>query len=199
MFRIHYKILSMSLGAILILSLHTVGVFAATATSPDTQPPMTMPGHDMNHMNHGDMSPAPNMTPTSQPPAATGTHSSHGSDPAPESSNDATPAPDSSHDSSGHPEAPPSMATHEAAHQNPVSTGDHSSHNAAATEDAHSNNHGDGGQAAHTSANSHDTHNEAADNSVPWPVLYGFGGINLAVILVAGILKYTGLGRNGVK
>lgn len=46
---------------------------------------------------------------------------------------------------------------------------------------------------------SDDAQDEAADNSVPWPVLYGFGGLNLAVVLVAGGLKYTGLGRNGGK
>ncbi|MDU2065082.1 MAG: hypothetical protein E6713_09570 [Sporomusaceae bacterium] len=45
----------------------------------------------------------------------------------------------------------------------------------------------------------HDGHGKKeAENDNPWPVLYGFGGAISAVILVAGIMKYTKLKGQGV-
>lgn len=32
----------------------------------------------------------------------------------------------------------------------------------------------------------------------PWPILYGSGGFILVVIVIAGIMKFTGLKRQGV-
>lgn len=39
---------------------------------------------------------------------------------------------------------------------------------------------------------------ETASNDNPWPILYGFGGFISAVIIVAGIIKFTGKKRQGV-
>lgn len=45
----------------------------------------------------------------------------------------------------------------------------------------------------------HDGHGKkGSENDNPWPVLYGFGGAISAVILVAGIMKYTKRKGQGV-
>jgi hypothetical protein len=58
------------------------------------------------------------------------------------------------------------------------------------------------GTSSNVDSEEHGSHNgdglPVSDKGPDWPVLYGFGGFNLAVIAVAAFLKYTRPGRKEV-
>lgn len=54
-----------------------------------------------------------------------------------------------------------------------------------------------GSQSGHD-MNGMDHKKEAVPNDNPWPILYGFGGFIFGVIIIAGIMKFTGVKGKGV-